>query len=275
MTDSATNESTQQTNSEQQQQQAASSQQATGATEFRYGDDAPEYLRGKNPQETLAWVNRLVTEVQQLAASQSNANRSTMQPQQLKVPDADLVITDPKAYQQQLTAFLTEQQNATLAAAAAPVYGQLSTFAREMSKNDSANKDIWQKYGSEIDQMVTAVPQHQRTKELYDQAIVMVKGRHLDEISAERAAKIASAGTGVARSGGGSASDDIEESGDVWSKIEATPMGAAALKVAGKKGILAAVRSGAYKSLEEYAGLAAKSRSVVDAANPNVVRSTR
>lgn len=247
----------------------------TGATEFRYGDDAPEYLRGKSPQETLAWVNNLVTEVQQLVANKQPAAPAQQQrtmTQDIKLPDPDLALTDPQAYQAQLTGYLNATQLATLSQAAAPVYAQLSTMAKEMSRNDASNKAIWDKWGSEVEQMVAGVPAHMRTKELYDQAVIMVKGRHVDELATEKAATLAAAGTGLARSTADGGADAESGDADVWSKIEATAMGAAALRVAGKKGILAAIRSGAYKDLDDYAAKVAKSTAKVDPSNPNVIR---
>lgn len=190
----------------------------------------------------------------------------------MKLPDPDLALTNPAEYQQQLTSYLNATQMASLAQAAGPVYGQLSAMAREMSRNDPTNKDVWSKWGGEVEQMVGSVPAHLRTKELYDQAVVMVKGRHVDEIAAERAATLATAGTGLARSNGGDAADAESGDDDVWTKIEASPIGKAAMNVAGKKGILAAIRSGAYKDLADYADKVTKSKAKVDPANPNIVR---
>lgn len=195
-----------------------------------------------------------------------------MQPD-LNLPDPDMALTDPKGYQQQLTQYIAGQNAAMLNQAAGPVYQQLAAQSREMSKNDPKNKAIWDKYSADVEQMVANVPQHARTKELYDHAVIMVKGQRFEELAAEKAASLAAAGTGLTRGGSNdSGADEDAGDADVWSKIEASPMGKAALHVAGKKGILAAVRSGAYKSLDDYAAAAAKSKARVDPANPNVIR---
>jgi hypothetical protein len=189
------------------------------------------------------------------------------------LPDPDLALTDPKAYQTQLAGYFEQQQANMLSQAAAPVYAQLATQSREMSRNDPKNRDIYAKYGAEVEAVVGNVPQHLRTKELYDKAVVMVRGEKFEELAAEKAATLAAAGTGLARAGGASADADTDSgSDDVWSKIEATAMGAAALKVAGKKGILSAIRSGAYKDLNDYADKVAKSKAKVDPANPGIIR---
>jgi len=191
----------------------------------------------------------------------------------VKLPDPDLALTDPTKYQEQLTNYLQVTQAQQIAAYAQPMFNQLAGTARELSKQDPANKDIWSKWGGEIEQMVSNVPAHLRTRELYDQAVVMVKGRHVDEIATERAERLAAANPGLARAGGAEAEADADSgSADVWAKIESSPMGAAALKVAGKRGIMAAVRAGAYKSLEDYAAAATKSKAKVDPSNPNVIR---
>lgn len=248
---------------------------ADTGVEHRYGSEAPEYLRGKTPAETLAFVNNLVTEVQQLVANrQSTAPpQQQVQMQQYGMPDPDEALTDPKGYQQKLVAYFEAQQNAQLAQAAGPVYQQLATQSREMSRNDPKNAAIWQKYGQAIDNVVANIPAHLRTKELYDEAVIQVKGENFEELAAEKAATLAAAGTGLARAGS-DAGDDAGDSGegDVWAKIEASPMGKAAMNVAGKKGILNAIRQGAYPSLEAYAAAAAKSKAKVDPANPNIVR---
>lgn len=192
--------------------------------------------------------------------------------EQIGLPDPDLALTDPKGYQAQIVRYVEAQNDARMQQYAAPVFNQLATTAREMSKNDPANKQIWEKYSADIEGVVANVPAHARTKELYDHAVIMVKGRRFDELAAEKAATLAAAGTGLARSGSNAGDDGDSEPGDVWEKIAASPMGKAALNVAGKEGIRAAIRSGAYKSLEAYAAAAAKSKAVVDPANANIVR---
>lgn len=260
------------------QQQPPSTPQGTGATEFRYGDDAPAYLRGKSAKETVDFVTNLVSEAQQLiaqkqAAPQNTQQRTMTQQTQLALPDPDMALTDPKGYQEKLTQYLHAHQEQTVAAYAAPILNQLAGTAKELSRQDAANKDVWSKWGTEIESMVANVPAHLRTRELYDQAVVMVRGRHWQELAAEQNQRLAAAGTGLARAGLADGGSDMEAVGDaaLWEKIEATPMGAAAIKVAGKQGVMNAIRAGAYKSLEEYAAMAQKSKSKVDSANPNIV----
>ena len=266
MSDSENNEATPSPDSEQTLSGQPPTPQDSGATEERYGADAG-FLAGKSKDEAVAWVNNLVAEVQQLVATKQPAAQPQPQPRnmQSEMPDPDLVLTDPKKYQEQLAGFLQQQQNAALAQAAGPVYAQLASQSRDMSKNAPENKDVWSKWGAEVEQMVANVPAHMRTRELYDQAVVMVRGRHVDEIATEKAQALAAAGTGLARANGGDAADTDSGDKDVWEKIESSPIGKATLATIGKKGILNGIRSGAYKSLEDYANYVAKSKAKVNA----------
>jgi len=187
-------------------------------------------------------------------------------------PNSDLALTDPDKYQTQLIAAMQAQNQQTMAAYAAPVYQQLSETAKELSRSDNKNKHVWDKWGSEVERNVANVPLHQRTKELYDKAVVMVKGEHADELAAEAVSRISAANADTARSNSALGSGDMDTgSSDVWSRIEKSAMGKAAMQVSGKKGVLNAIQNGAYKSLEEFATMAEKSKARIDPMNPSII----
>lgn len=243
---------------------------------FAWGDDAPDFLRGKTQQETLAWVNNLVSEVKQLYTQKpgqpaSSPPQRTMEQNLAELPDPDMALTDSKGYQDKLTSYFNSMQDQRLAQYAAPVFGQLATQSRELSKKDPENTDVWTKYGAEIDAVVNAVPPQARTKELYDQAAVMVRGKHVKEIATEMAEKMAANTSGIARaSSDGDASIEDAGSNDVWEKIAATPLGKHTMDTLGKKGILTAIRKGVYKDLDDYAAQVGRSKSKVSSSKAEV-----
>ena len=194
-------------------------------------------------------VRQFVANPPQTAAP-SNATRTV---DQITLPKADEALTDPEGYQMKLANYLAAQTNAQLAQYAGPIVNQLASQARTLAQSEPKNKDIWEKYGSEVDAMVATVPAHMRTKELYDKAVVMVKGEHIDEIAAARAERLAAANPGMMRNGSNSSSgNDAEPSGDVWDKIAATAIGSATIDAIGKRGIQKAIDKGVYKSAEDY-----------------------
>ena len=238
-------------------------------------DDAPDYLRGKNAAEIIDWTNRLVTEVQQVVANAQPAppqRQEIMQPTQT-LPNADEALTDPAGYQQKMANYFAAQTAQQIAAVAQPFAAQLADTARTLSKSNAENAEVWNKYGSEVDSMVQNIPSHLRTQALYDNAVVMVRGRHWKDFASEQATRLAAAGTSVERSTAGSdAGDEPSGNGDTWSKIEGSSIGAATIAAIGKRGIMRNINKGVYKSLEAYAEAVTKSKSRTEAKQSQVIR---
>lgn len=187
-----------------------------------------------------------------------------MQPTQVTLPDADMALTDPRGYQEQLANYLNAQTDARVAAYAAPIMQNQAATALSLAKNDPKNAPIWQKYGAEIEAQVANIPLHLRTRELYDAAVTQVKGVHFDELATEKMAALAAANPGLARSDSGGAGDSGDGGSDLWDKIAASPLGKTTMDTLGKRGILNNVGPGkAYKSLEAYADAVSKTKTRV------------
>jgi hypothetical protein len=196
-----------------------------------------------------------------------------MQPQS-QLPNPDEALTDPQSYQNKMAAYFQAQTAQQIAAVAQPFAAQLADTARTLSKSNAENADVWNKYGSEIDATVQNIPSHLRTQALYDNAVIMVRGRHWKDFAAEQASRLASAGTGVERSTAGTAgSEEPSGNSDIWQNIEATSIGRATVEAIGKRGIMRNVGPGkAYKTLEDYAAAVSKSKSRTEAKQSQVIR---
>lgn len=133
---------------------------------------------------------QIVAQVQQYV----NSQRAQPPPQATPTAaiDPDLWLTDPakaQALMQQQT--MAQVQQYVNSAGQPLLVGQAST-ARATSQSDPSNKEIWQKYGHEVETLMSRVPLTQRTqKEMWDQAVKMVRSEHVEEISQERALTIA------------------------------------------------------------------------------------
>ncbi len=233
------------------------------AEAFKFGADAPPYLQGKTEQEAIDWTTNLVQEVTNLA------NHQSMQPQQQQVqqvqpqqsaglPDADLMLTDPQAYQAQLVNTLTAYQQQNLAVQAQPIIAAQAETALFMSKNDRGLTDVWDNYGAEIEIQVARIPAHHRTKALYDQAARLVQGNHVEEIADKRAQQkyesMLSANPGIesANSSDGAISGTLADGSNAWDKIAQTEIGKAQLATMSKRTLLGLIEGGG-ETLEGYA----------------------
>jgi hypothetical protein len=250
-------------------------------TGFKWGDgpEVPEYLRGKNADETLDIVNTLVQGVRELSMQQSEPQ----QPQQHYYaeptedvnmnegfPDPNLAITSPQEYQEQLVAAIRKQQQQDLYQAAQPVFTQTAESARTLSSMDPKWGSVWEKYGKEIDNEVQGVPVQQRTKQLYDRAAELIYARHSDDIIEERAKaraqEMLEQGLGTA-SPSASGYDAPAGQDDHWAKFEQTPLGRKLLDRLGKRKILDYCKADNI-SLEQYADLVSESRVEFDPDRP-------
>lgn len=131
-------------------------------------------------------------------------------------PDPDLLHTNTAEWQRQNNEYMAYMQNAQLAAVAMPFIYNQASLAKNQAKSDPRWSNIWQKYGAEVEREIATVPVERHTKELFDKACEIVKGRHVDDIALEMATRMHNASSGIERSGsaGGpppAATDPIEE----------------------------------------------------------------
>lgn len=105
-------------------------------------------------------------------------------------PDPELAQRDPDRWQREFDAYNRAVIQDTLRSAAGaysqPLVQSQAETARELSRNDPRNRDVWSRYGHEVDREMAGVPMERRNKRTYDQACDMVRGRHFDELVALR-----------------------------------------------------------------------------------------
>jgi len=118
-------------------------------------------------------VSQYLAQMQQPAASQS---------------DPDLWLTDAQKAESNLEARLQRQWNQQAAAVAQPIYQGQASLAKSGSQNDPRYKDVWTKYGREVESLMANVPASNAiNKEVWDQAAKLIRSNHIDEIAAEKA----------------------------------------------------------------------------------------
>ena len=101
-------------------------------------------------------------------------------------PDPALAQTDPEEWRRQFDAYNRATTQAILREAASeysrPLMESQAQTARELSRRDGKNTDIWERYGHEIDREMAKAPMGQRTQANYSMLCDMVRGRHFDEL---------------------------------------------------------------------------------------------
>ena len=273
------NENEEQSQQESTPAQEPSTEQPSGqeTEQFKFSSAAPSYLQGKNEQEAIDLVANLVKTATNMANNQSMQQTQTqtsvqdpIQQTQVGLPDPDLMLTDSEAYQRQLVAALTAQQQQNLAVQAQPIFNAQAETALFMSKSDKALTEVWESYGPEIEMQVAQIPTHLRTKAIYDQAAKLVKGNHVDEI-AEKQAQIkydamlnANPGVESANSSGGFVDANLNAGSNAWDKISQSEIGRAQLNLMDKRTLLGMIEGGG-DTLESYAEKVASSTARYDA----------
>ena len=192
-------------------------------TGFRYGEAAPASLQGRTATETANYVEQLeqqqqqmVNSVQQYVAAQGQAQPQA-QPAATPV-DADLMLTDPDAWQKQFAEKMGQGVQQYINQAGVPLYQGQAATAKSLSRQDPKYAEVWQKYGPEVERLMSGVPlAQQASPDMWNQAAKIVKSEHLEHFIDERAKTLAATlgsveqgGTGTAMSGEGSGSEDMK-----------------------------------------------------------------
>ena len=235
----------------------------------------PDYLRGKSADETLDIVSKMEAAIRYAATAHNvtpPAQPVVTMPEPTVQIDDDLLVTNPAEWRRRFAADQEQRMNATLAQVAQPVFNNMAATAAEMARKDDSNKDVAEKWWSEVEQVVGPVPTHMRSKQLYDQAARLVRSNHLDEIATERAQRLAASGTGVegvTRSGGteGREPPAVEAA---WSKLAASPLGAKMIERYGRSKVTQVAQQ--FGGLEKYADMVSGSRTHFDPDKPGVMR---
>jgi len=216
-------------------------------------------------------VNQLVQTIQALQAQANQPQQLAAQPKEV---DADLMLSDPAAWQAQFAAKLQAQTAAQMNQAAAPIVQNNVESVRFMSQMDPNHKDTWSRWGNEVEAKVMSIPAHLRTKGLYDEAANMVRGSHVAELAKEEAQKLVASGSfGVEGSGGGTVAEPAADA-EVWSSLDNSALGQLAKQLGPqyKTKIRDAVKSMPDESLETYVAKLADSKAIMDPLKPGTWR---
>lgn len=146
-----------------------------------------------------AEYDRIASEYQNLRqAVQTYAQQQLAQQQQQSVPqpqtqlDPDLVVTDPATWQKSLQEQLNQQIARAAQQYATPIQSNIATLARNASATNPKYKEVYDRWGSEIDRYAndpSIHPSQKANAAFWDGLAKIVKADHVDELVQEKAKK--------------------------------------------------------------------------------------
>lgn len=174
---------------------------ATAPPEFRYGNDAPEYLRGKTAQEAAALLQQTVGALQQYMTAPTPA--PAPQPTNQFTPPAPDDYVTGAALQQVGTQYLQQAQQAAQQYATPAINlaasGNLDRVRERYAKE-------WAKYGPEIEAMISRIPKTDWSIDTLSSAVKVTLAGHLDDLVNDRVAQFQSSQDPALRSSGANGS---------------------------------------------------------------------
>lgn len=157
------------------------------ANDFRFGDDAPAWAKGKTPQEVLGIASQLANTVQQYnmggQPQQQQYQAAPQQPQQPQFASDEYVTGDRLQQwgQQAITEYVTPQLQGIVDMTAQT---NLNFVQREFSKE-------FERYGPEIHaNLATLTDKRLWTVDNLKKIVKFVKADHVDELAREQAARL-------------------------------------------------------------------------------------
>jgi len=164
---------------------------------LRYTEDdgVPDWAIGKTADEIVGIAEQRRTYV----ATQPSAPSPQQTPAR-SMPDGSLVYDDVNAFTSGIKDYVDNQLSATLTGAAQPLIG----LARDAAMRDEERRDVWRRYGPEIDAVMAPLPAQQRADvNMWKQAAELVAGRHFKELARAEAERLMQTGeTGMLPTGG-------------------------------------------------------------------------
>jgi len=234
----------------------------TPAAEFRFTSGP---FSGLTPEEASNHYTNLQGQNQQIV-DQVTQYVNQQQQQAYQQPwqkiDGDMWTLEPEKAQQLFQQQLLGQVQQYINQAGQPLlYGQAST-AKALSKQDPKNAEVWKDYGREIESLMSRVPVgNQIGKEMWDQAVNIVKANHVDELVNKKAMEVAASmgGTEKGRTVGGKSLSAPQS--DAITKIRESDFGKARLShYSDSKIIEQAKKMG--NTVDEYAKMVTSTRIV-------------
>lgn len=256
--------------------------QASGETEKTAAE--AEQLRQENQQlqQQLQQVQSAVQQYfsqqgtqQQQAASQYN--QTTNEAANVNYDDLeDEWLTSPGKASQKLAQQVQSSTMQQVQQFAQPLLQSQAATAKSVAQQDPEVREVFNKYGSEVQQYVQNVPlEHRTNPELWKKAASMVKADHFDEIVQERAQEIAASTAAQSEAGqtgeGGRSSPTMRE--ELREKLESSTYGRKLLNKYGADGLRQHVNRVktdlGVSSFEEYVDMVAQTDVVTDPENPS------
>lgn len=105
--------------------------------------------------------------------------------QAVSMPNQDAWMTAPEQAAQQLQTYTQHQLTQQFGPQLQQTSQQLASNARALAAQ--AHSDDFNRWGPEIDMAIQTMPVEQRTYEMYEQAVNLIRGRHSEELANERA----------------------------------------------------------------------------------------
>jgi hypothetical protein len=170
------------------------------AAEFRYGNEAPEYLRGKTAQEAAALLQQTVGALQQYmtAPAQPQQVQQYQPPPAFQPPAPDDYVTGATLNtmgSQFVDRARQEAQQYSSQAVSLAASGNLDRVRDRYSKE-------FAKYGPEIDALVSRIPKTDWSIDTLSNAVKVVLAGHIDDLVNDRVAQFQSSQDPALRSSG-------------------------------------------------------------------------
>lgn len=172
---------------------AAPSQSAPNGTlegtGFKWGDEAPESIRGKGARESADYVRQLERTLAQLAAAPPQ--QPAYQPSQpyqssyQNAPAPQAPKFDPYAdnFSEQVASATQSYAQQAIYQAAPAFFAPLAAIARSNSRANTEYADVYSRYGAEVDALMAPLdPSLKAQPEAWDRAAAMVRGNHYREL---------------------------------------------------------------------------------------------
>ncbi len=154
--------------------------------EFRFGTDAEPWMQGKTPAEVAQIARELALTAQNALMQRPAYQAPQPQPQPTPIAPDDYVTGAQlqglvPQFQQALTQQAAQYAEPAIQAAASVAYDRVK----------EKNSEVFAKYGPEIHGYLAHVPKTQWNIDSLTHVVDLVRGKHVEEIAAERAARLA------------------------------------------------------------------------------------
>jgi len=164
---------------------------------LKFGDDAPEYARGKTADELLEMTQTLYQTMQNTNFNATPAPTpvpvAPVQPVPAAPvggpPDPALIYTDAPEYQRQMATYIQTSQQAQNQLQAQPLFQSNAEMAKLESQRNPLYANVWKRYGPMIEAEAAPLPLQMKTSpKFWNDAAALIKGRHSEDIFKDRLA---------------------------------------------------------------------------------------